>query len=79
MALWIGGAFHWNEKHGYTSRTGNSNGIPKRGKKNPSGIKQNYPSEPIIKFVKKANMWCITSFKDNEQTQEWFVEQPRTK
>jgi hypothetical protein len=25
-----------------------------------------------IKWVKRAQMWCRTTIKDNKQTQEWF-------
>ena len=29
-------------------------------------------SQAHIKFVKKANQWCRTTFVDGKQKQEWF-------
>jgi len=26
-----------------------------------------------IKFVKRANMWCVTYFEDGKQNQKWFI------
>lgn len=31
---------------------------------------------PTIKWVKKANMWCISSVKDGKQTIVWSAEKP---
>ncbi len=33
----------------------------------------------IIKFVRKANMWCKIIFKNNKQTQEWYSDKELTK
>jgi len=30
-----------------------------------------------IKFVKKANMWCKTSWVDGKQVQEWSIKKPK--
>lgn len=30
----------------------------------------------LIKYVKKAGMWCVTTFENGVQKQEWFVEKP---
>ena len=32
-----------------------------------------------IKFVKKANQWCRTTFVKGEQKQEWSVKKPKPK
>lgn len=31
---------------------------------------------PKKKFVKTANMWCVTKWKDKKQVIEWSVEEP---
>jgi len=33
----------------------------------------------LIKFVKKANCWCKTTFKDGKQIQEWFHTEEESK
>ena len=38
---------------------------------------QNYPTKPSVKFVKKANMWCRTTFEKGKQKIEWFSEEPQ--
>ena len=38
--------------------------------------KINYPTTPSIKYVKKAKMWCKTSFDNTKQVQEWTMEKP---
>ena len=30
----------------------------------------------LIKFVKKANCWCRTTFENGKQIQEWFHNKP---
>ena len=30
----------------------------------------------LIKFVKRANMWCKTTFENGIQKQEWFKDKP---
>ncbi|MCP6719727.1 MAG: hypothetical protein KJI72_00155 [Patescibacteria group bacterium] len=32
--------------------------------------------KPRIKFVKKAGLWCRTTWVDDKQKQEWFKEKP---
>ena len=38
---------------------------------------QNYPTKPSIKYVKKAQMWARSSWKNQVQTVEWFKEEPK--
>ncbi len=44
-----------------------------------AGIKKSKPTHvfqrdrTILKWVKKANMWCRTTFLNNKQTQEWIT------
>ena len=44
-------------------------------KKEP--IKQNHPTKPSIKFVKKANMFCKTYWLGDKQIQEWSINKPK--
>lgn len=48
--------------------------------KNKSTIRPNinYPKEPLVKYVKKASMWCKTWFEADhlgkyQQKQAWFM------
>lgn len=38
---------------------------------------QNFPDKPTIKYVKRANAWVKTTWKDGKQTQEWSTNQPK--
>ena len=41
-------------------------------------IHQNLPTEPSVKYVKKAKMFCKTVFDDkSKQIQTWTVEKPQ--
>ena len=31
----------------------------------------------LIKFVKRANAWCKTTFENGIQKQEWFSDKPK--
>ena len=33
-------------------------------------------SSPVIKYVKKANAWVTTSFKDGKQLTTWSINKP---
>lgn len=35
--------------------------------------------KPSIKFVHRANCWCVTYAKDGEQKQEWFDTETQAK
>ncbi len=38
---------------------------------------QNHNRKPIRKFVKKAGLWCVTSWRpDGTQKIEWFAKKP---
>lgn len=36
----------------------------------------NGPDRTLLKWVKKANMWCITKFENGKQIQTWSSEKP---
>lgn len=36
----------------------------------------NFRRKPTKKFVKKASQWCVTSWKNGKQVQEWFDKEP---
>ena len=42
-------------------------------------IKKIEDREIAAKFVKRANMWCKTIFKDNKQVIEWYLDKELTK
>ena len=43
----------------------------KKDNKTHQNYPKNYPIKFSIKWVKKANQWCKTTFKDKKQIQEW--------
>ena len=39
--------------------------------------KQNLPTKPLKKYVKKAGLWCLTTYTENgKQVQAWSIEEP---
>lgn len=36
----------------------------------------NGPNRTLIKWVKKANMWCTTKFENGKQIQIWTADKP---
>ena len=36
-------------------------------------------TEAIIKFVKKANMWCVTSYPEGKQETKYFSTEKEAK
>lgn len=78
--------------HGsYTMRTNNSDGgiKPRKAKKmGPDSVfaVPNYPKKPTIKFVKRASLWCKTTYENPyrghggrtmlRQKQEWSKDKP---
>lgn len=75
--------FVWAEKH--PSKNANS-GKSKKRDKDYVWPTINFPTEPSIKFVKKANAWCKTWYDSPHRTfgsrivmtqkQEWTAEKP---
>ena len=43
----------------------------------PQKIVGNEKDRVLVKYVKKAKMWCKTTFLKGKQTQEWFSERPK--
>lgn len=47
--------------------------------KDKKEVKKLEDRELPAKFVKQANMWCRTIFKDNKQVIEWYLDRELTK